>query len=200
MMWRIVLIILLSCCGIEAMAQGDYVGLRRPTKRMEMGVSVGAAYMGLMASEADLKPKFGVRGALSMSLCWQEQFAMQLEVAYIYNKIDARVGEELYDVKSNVMEVPLLFSYRGLWPLRFNVGPVLSLGGTARYSNGEQRIEFGRLRSTLGYAAGMGVSLGDNILLDARFTSNFGRTDNYFEGKEFRSMAYWATLSIGYMF
>ena len=84
--------------------------------------------------------------------------------------------------------------------MRFNVGPVLSLAGTGRYSTGQERVEFGRLRSTLGYTAGVGVNISDSVVLDARFTGNFARTENYFEGAEFRSSAYWVGLNLGYMF
>lgn len=93
-----------------------------------------------------------------------------------------------------------MFSYRGMWPMRFNVGPVLSLAGTGRYSNGEEKIEFGRLRTTLGYVASVGVNISDSVVVDARFTGNVGRTDNYFEGLEFSSSSYWVGLNIGYLF
>lgn len=135
-----------------------------------------------------------------MSLEWQESYALQLELGYAHNKVEAERGATLYDVKANVMEIPILFSYRGLGIVRFNVGPVLSLSSAGRYSNGRERVEFGNVRSTLGYAAGVGVELTTKLLVDARLTGNFGRTDNYFEGLEFRSSAMWLTLGIGYMF
>ena len=168
---------------------------------MEMGLSVGASFMDVSATEGVvLSPKVGVRGALSMSLEWQESYALQLELGYAHNKVEAERGATLYDVKANVMEIPILFSYRGLGIVRFNVGPVLSLSSAGRYSNGRERVEFGNVRSTLGYAAGVGVELTPKLLVDARLTGNFGRTDNYFEGMEFRSSAMWLTLGIGYMF
>lgn len=165
-----------------------------------MGVSVGAAYMGMSAEDVELQPKLGMRGALTMSLCWYDALALQMELAYLHNKIEGKLGKSEYDIKSNVMEIPIMFSYRALWPVRFNVGPVLSLAGTGRYSTGKEKLEFGRLRSTVGYTAGVGVNLSDSVVLDARFTGNFARTDNYFEGVEFRSSSYWVGLNIGYMF
>jgi hypothetical protein len=123
-----------------------------------------------------------------------------MELAYLYNNIVAsRQGVE-YDVKANIMEIPIMFSYRGLGAMRFNVGPVLSLAASGKYSNGFERIEFGRVRPTLGYTAGVGVAITQRLIVDARFTGGLRRTDNYFEGAEFRSSAYWATLNVGYLF
>ena len=189
------------CLTQASVAQSRYTLMQRQSKRMEMGLSVGASFMDVSATEGVvLSPKVGVRGALSMSLEWQESYALQLELGYAHNKVEAERGATLYDVKANVMEIPILFSYRGLGIVRFNVGPVLSLSSAGRYSNGRERVEFGNVRSTLGYAAGVGVELSPKLLVDARLTGNFGRTDNYFEGMEFRSSAMWLTLGIGYMF
>ena len=199
---KIAILFLAALCLTQAsVAQSRYTLMQRQSKRMEMGLSVGASFMDVSATEGVvLSPKVGVRGALSMSLEWQESYALQLELGYAHNKVEAERGATLYDVKANVMDIPILFSYRGLGIVRFNVGPVLSLSSAGRYSNGHERVEFGNVRSTLGYAAGVGVELTPKLLVDARLTGNFGRTDNYFEGLEFRSSAMWLTLGIGYMF
>lgn len=199
---KIAILFLAALCLTQvSVAQSRYTLMQRQSKRMEMGLSVGASFMDVSATEGVvLSPKVGVRGALSMSLEWQESYALQLELGYAHNKVEAERGATLYDVKANVMEIPILFSYRGLGIVRFNVGPVMSLSSAGRYSNGRERVEFGNVRSTLGYAAGVGVELTPKLLVDARLTGNFGRTDNYFEGLEFRSSAMWLTLGIGYMF
>lgn len=201
-LWRMVLMCVAVMGCVEGWTQSfNYINaVERANKRMEMGISVGAAYMGMSAEGVELQPKLGVRGALTMSLCWYEQLALQMEIGYIFNKIEAQAVKTTYDVKSNIMEIPIMFSYRGLWPMRFNVGPVLSLAGTGRYSTEREKIEFGRLRSTLGYTVGVGVNISDSVVLDARFTGNFGRSDNYFEGVEFNSSSYWVGLNIGYLF
>ncbi len=201
-LWRIGLVVVALMSLMDGWAQSfnHFEAMERPNKRMEMGISVGVTYMGMSAAGVELQPKLGMRGALMMSLCWYEQVALQIELAYLYNKIEAKSPKSTFDVKSNVMEIPLMFSYRGVWPLRFNVGPVLSLAGTGRYSTGQEKVEFGRLRTTVGYTAGIGVNLSDSVVVDARFTGNFGRTDNYFEGAEFPSSSYWVGLNIGYVF
>ncbi|MBQ4533253.1 MAG: PorT family protein [Alistipes sp.] len=190
-------------CGF---AQEDYSrylnqrSIRQPRSSVEMGLMAGAAYMFSSTSAIDLAPRLGLRGALSMSLIWADYYALQMELAYLYNEIDASVGGSSAEVESSVFEIPLLFSYRGLGPVRLNIGPVLSLAGTARYDSGAERIEFGRMRSMVGYAVGAGVNLTRHLLLDARFTGNFSNSANYFEGAEFSTSNYWAVLSLGYMF
>ena len=193
----------LGACFAQGAGDGDgrFFVDRRPHARMEMGVSVGAVYMGMSGCEGlSLNPRLGVRGALSMSLSWRQRYAVQLELGYLFNKIKARRGESEYDVRSNVMEIPLLFSYRGLGPLRLNAGPLLSLAGTGRYDAGAERVEFGRLRTTLGYAAGAGVALSRHVTVDARYTGCFGRTANYFEGLEFSGGSRWVSLGVMYVF
>ncbi len=197
--WRVILLLVAALSLGNGWAQSSYY-FDSPRKRMEMGISAGAAYMAMKAEGVALQPKLGVRGALMMSLCWYDALALQMELAYLYNNIEAKHSKAAYDVKSNIMEIPIMFSYRGLWPMRFNAGPVLSLAGTGRYSTGSERVEFGRLRSTVGYTVGVGVNISDSVVLDARFTGNFARTNNYFEGVEFRSSAYWVGLNLGYMF
>lgn len=202
-LWRVIIPLLLvaMCCVEPCAAQRYYTLMERPSKRMEMGVSVGASFMELSAVDGlKLDPKLGIKGALSMSLCWYDDYALQIELGYAHNKIEAERGGSLYDVKANVMEMPILFSYRGLGIMRFNVGPVISLASAARYSNSQQRLEAGNMRSTLGYAAGVAVELSPKVLVDACLTGNFGRCDNYFEGLEFRSSGLWLTLGIGYLF
>ena len=201
--WKILLLFfaMLAPFG-QSLAQGRYV-IAQPRKNMEMGLSLGAVASMVYPEHAigiDLSPKIGIRAALVMALVWQDDYALQIEMGYLYNKIDAKRVAVEYDVKSNIMEIPIMFSYRGLGPMRFNVGPVLSLAAAGRYSNGRERLEFGRMRPTLGYTAGIGVELSRHVVVDARFTGSLARTDNYFEGVEFRTSAYQATLGVNYLF
>lgn len=200
----LILLLAVVVCGIfESHAQRieEHFYSSARYRRMEMGVVAGGAYLFTSMPEAiNASAKLGFRAALQMSYIWQERCALQLEIGYLHNKIEAGAESNRLDVKSNVLEIPLLFSYRGLGRMRFNVGPQFSLGGTARYQLPTEKIEFGRLRSTVGYVLGVGVDLSRHLLLEARYTGNFRQTLNYFEGMEFDSRSSWATLSIGYMF
>ena len=200
----VILMFVAVVCGIlECQAQRfeEYLYSSQKYRRMEMGLTVGGVYLFTsMPEEIDASAKLGLRAALQMSYIWQESYALQMEIGYLYNKIEAGVESNRLDVKSNVLEIPVLFSYRGLGRMRLNLGPQFSLGGTARYQLPSEKIEFGRLRSTVGYVVGLGVDISDHLLLEARYTGSFAHSLNYFEGREFESRSKWVTLSIGYMF
>lgn len=205
----VLLLLVMSVAWGKLYAQSEYAAYGSafqngtPRRTMEMGVTLNGSYMLCSADEVVLNPKFGVRGALVMSLCWDEIYALQMEIAYAHNKIDASLpGAETltHSVKNNIFEVPILFSFRGLGPVRINLGPVLSLAGTASYDLPDERIEFGRLRSTLGAAFGVGVKLSQHFMLEARYTSSFTPSSNYFEGREFSTRSHWLTFGLGYMF
>lgn len=177
-----------------------YYGLERPEKRVEMGITAGASYMFNSSSVVDTSPRMGVRASLVMAMCWHEQFALQGEVAYISSNLDISHAGVSHRVKSNIFEVPILFSYRGIRRVRINVGPVLNLASASRYSLTHERVEAGQLRSTVGYSAGLAVEISRHVVLDARYTGNFASTDCYFEGEEYQMRSGWAMFSIGYMF
>lgn len=201
--YRTILFAIALWSGAIAEAQSLY-GLGEPasSKRMEMGITIGPTYLNTTprVSDITLDGKMGLRAAIMMSLCWQEAYALQMEIGYIHNKIDGKRGEVAQQVRSNIVEVPIMFSYRALGPVRINLGPVLSLASSGRYDTEYDRIEFGRLRPTLGLAAGVGVELSRHLLAEARFTANLNDTQHYFEGVEFVSRSWWAALSIGYRF
>ena len=207
LIYKILLCVVLAL-GISSAVQAQHYGYAsmyntsRSGVKGEMGISLSGVYLFSSPSidAVTLQPRIGARGALSMAMCWHESYALQLELAYLYNKIEAQRSPVQYDVKSGVVEIPVMFSYRVLWPLRFNVGANFSVVGTGRYDLTEERVEFGRLRPTLGLVAGVGVSLTQHLLLEARYTSSFTDTINYFEGLEFSTRSHWLTFGIGYMF
>lgn len=207
----LIFFVLMSVGELRAQAGDNFSAMlasmsQSPRKSMEVGVGIGATYMHTSASAdgVSLSPHMGVRASLSMSLCWVDAYALQMEVAYLYNKIDAQLsgsGRE-FEVGSNIVELPLIFSYRGLGIVRLNVGGVFSLAGTARYDlvDGSERIEFGRVRPTLGYLVGAGVELTPHLVVDLRYVGSPSRQSNYFEGIEFQSRSGWAMIGLEYKF
>ena len=124
-LWRNIiftLVAVVSTVGVCRAQQGDYERYARflneqdySSRQMEMGVTIGASYMGLDSSmdAVVLSPKMGVRAALEMSLLWDHKYALQMEVAYVANKVDVALGKRELGLKSSIVEVPLIFSYRG---------------------------------------------------------------------------------------
>lgn len=224
MMWRRIILLLLVACGATGAvcAQSrSYASHRNLSsvndginRTAEMGVVVGANYMDITPSAAEvaLAPKIGFRGGVQFSLIWERKYALQMEVAYAFNKIDATVQGRTVEVRSNVVEVPVMFSFRGLRPLRVGAGIVLSPMASGRYVVGYERLEFGQVRSMVGWIANVGVNFTRRLLLDARFVGGLGSVNNALSveslegnaatGKaaEFKSRSWQATFSLGYMF
>ena len=123
-----------------------------------------------------------------------------MEVGYLHNKIDAQLGKRAADIKSSIVEVPVMFSYRGLRHVRIGAGVVLTPMASGRYDTEYERVETGQLRSMVGYVANVGVSLTRHLLLDARFTGSFAPVSNFFEGVEFTTRGWWLSVGLGYMF
>ena len=208
-LWRKILFVVALTLGVGVCgAQNKHyyalagVGDSMMRRSVEMGVEVGASYMGLSSSDeaVSLKPKMGLRAALQMSLQWDSAYALQMEVGYLHNKIDAQLGKRAADIKSSIVEVPVMFSYRGLRHVRIGAGVVLTPMASGRYDTEYERVETGQLRSMVGYVANVGVSLTQHLLLDARFTGSFAPVSNYFEGVEFTTRGWWLSVGIGYMF
>lgn len=214
-LWRIVLVFLFvvagcvaECCA-QQVAYDDYSSYARYlnsqshyNRRMEMGIKAGVGYMNMSptAETLSLSPKLGFSGAIAMSLVWSERYALQMEVGYLFNNVDVRLAERELELKSNIVEVPLLFSYRGLGPVRLGAGVVFSPLSSGRYLTEVEKLEFGQLRQTVGYLADVGVMLSRHLLLNLRYTGSFGTVDNYYEGLEFSTRSWWLAFNVGYMF
>lgn len=223
-MWRrFLLSLLVACCATGVVCAQSYGSTSRQSVKFgddainrsaEMGVVVGANYINLTPSMAEvaLAPKIGFRGGIQFSLVWEHKYALQMEVAYAFNKIDASMQDSTVEVRSNVVEVPVMFSYRGLKPLRVGVGVVLSPMASGRYVLGAERLEFGQVRPMVGWVANVGINITRRLLLDARFVGGLGHTNNAlsvtpltdanFKDKatEFTSKSWQATFSLGYLF
>lgn len=211
-LWRKIILAVATAfavVGVCSAQQGEYARYAqflnqsdRLNRAVEMGVSVGASYLNLSpsVSEVSLSPKLGIRAALEFSLVWEQRYALQMEVAYQSNKADAVSGVRELTLRSNIVEVPLMFSYRGWKPLRIGAGVVLSPIASGRYETEVERLEFGQMRQAVGYVADVGLYLTRHLLLDARFVGSFGQVDNYFEGAEFSTRNWSLSFSVGYMF
>lgn len=206
-LWRQIVVsviasLMAGVCGAQNYNYYSFSGDDMIRRSVEMGVAVGANYMNLSSSNpaVELSPKMGMRAALQFSLQWDRAYALQMEVGYLCNKIDASLGQRKSQIKSNLVEVPVMFSYRGLRPMRFGAGVVLTPLAAGRYDTEYERLEAGQMRSLVGYVAQVGVSLTQHLLIDARFTGSLGKTSNYFEGVEYAMRGWWLSVGIGYMF
>jgi len=200
----VILLSLLCATHLSAGAKGP-AGAGMPRVRIEWGAHAGVGFWGYgNGSTWDLKGKTGWQAGISMAAVWG-RWALQPEVRYLHHGIEFEPapGIEGFDVKSNLIEVPVLVSLRIARILRLNVGPVLTVMDRCEYtgSDGLSR-DVGRTRSTLGYAVGTAVKPGKHWLVDLRYTGGFGSVENVFRdgGPAISMRGYSVQLSVGYVF
>lgn len=181
--------------------------------RTEWGLVAGGSYpitkFDMGESTASIKHRIGWQGGLHMALKFGNTFAIQPEIIYTYAKVDIKDAEHSFaaQMKTNTLQIPVLFSLRFGSVFRLNAGPVLTVMDNPTYNdhNGE-KVMFGRLYPTVSYAVGIGLCLWRHFLIDLRAMSRFNTTTNYIsydsatEGREIKSTIHNVQLRIGYLF
>ncbi|MFI3317783.1 MAG: outer membrane beta-barrel protein [Rikenellaceae bacterium] len=107
------------------------------------------------------------------------------------------------EIKSNSIEIPVLFQLNLVDEFRLNMGPsfVLSNNSTATTTDGEE-YEIGRIKSTTGFVLGVSYVAFGHLLMDVRYIGRFSSTTNDLNngGKLVDMRAYSFSASIGYKF
>ena len=75
-------------------------------------------------------------------------------------------------IKTNSIDIPLIFSLRALPMLRINVGPVFTVMNDCKYAEGNNEMFFGSMRPTVSYMLGLGLNFG-HTLIDFRYNGQF---------------------------
>lgn len=183
-----------------------------PRLRMEWGFVAGVSYpfmkYEIENSEAKLSPRLGYSAGLHMALKFSDTFAIQPEIIYTYSKIKLADEPQKFSstIKSNTIQVPILFSFR-FSKFRVGLGPVLTVMDNPTYADRKgEKVLFGRLNPTVSYAVSVGCLLFKHLLIDARFMSRFNKVENYLsydatsEGTTFDTTTHYVQLRIGYLF
>lgn len=181
--------------------------------RSEWGFVAGASYpiakFDMGESGATIKPQLGWSGGLHIALKFGNTFAIQPEIIYTYAKVNISEIEQKFstEMKTNTLQIPILFSLRFGSVFRLNAGPVLTVMDNPVYNDrNNEKVMFGRLYPTVTYAVGIGLCLWKHFLVDLRAMSRFNTTTNYIsydvasEGKEIKSTIHNIQLRIGYLF
>lgn len=150
----------------------------------------------------DIKNKMGWQVGMTVAARF-DFFAIEPQILYVHHGLNVNVpGEPKLKIKSNSVDVPVLFSLRVLSPLRINVGPVLSVMNDCKYKEGGSLIDFGRVRPTISYTAGIGFTLMRHMLVDLRYNGQFNSVRNPMTAQnlniDLRSSS--VALSFGYVF
>ncbi len=185
-------------------AQGDT--RKTPKVRIEWGLQAGAGFWTYSGENiGSVKGRMGWQAGISMAAVWGK-WALQPEIRYVRHRVEMALtgdGASTVNLKSGSIEVPVLFSVRVLKPLRFYAGPVLTVLDHCTYDDPEGlSLDVGRVRPTLGYAAGISVMAAGRLAIDLRYTGGFGSVEGVFwyGGPEVKLRGHTVQIGIGYIF
>lgn len=201
MIRKTLITLLLAACVLPVAAQ------QRPTPktRVEWGVIGGVNIPDYTTSmsKTEIKNKLGWQAGIITAVNFG---AVALEPQILYVRQGLRIrqegGKEL-NLKSNSIDVPVLASFRLLRPVRIFAGPVFTVMNDCKQKSGGDLLDFGRVRPSVSYTAGVGVVLMRHLLLDLRYNGQFkGKTDVLLPdgGKLDKLRSYNVALSVGYIF
>ncbi len=200
-MRKIFLTLLLAACVTPALAQ--YGGSRSRVK-FEWGAMAGLNLADFSTSElgVDVKNKLGWQAGIIMAANFGA-YAIEPQILYVRHgvRIKGAAGKEV-NIKSNSIDVPILVSLRLLKPFRLYAGPVFTVMNDCKEKSGDDLLDFGRIRPTMSYTAGIGVALGHS-LIDLRYNGQFkGKEDVVLpNGAVLKDLTSWnVALSFGYVF
>ncbi|MFI3316364.1 MAG: outer membrane beta-barrel protein [Rikenellaceae bacterium] len=124
------------------------------------------------------------------------------EALWVHNKMNLTDFADA-DITCNTIECPILVSLPILGPLRIKAGPSFNIPINARANYADGYDSLGAIKSTVGYAVGLGLNL-FNLTFDVRYNGQFNNQDTVF-GVENISSSYDVKVSsfsasIGYRF
>ena len=142
--------------------------------RTEWGVGVGGVYTGfgsISSSAVTLNSRLAFQGHLDMAVVVGRYFAVESGVVYQKGGLDAEYGAKRYDITTTSFEMPLLLSLR-LWDsmVRLDGGVQFGLASSGGYLDGRESYMFGTVTPTWNLAAGVGVRLMPNMVVELRYT------------------------------
>lgn len=197
-----------SAFGQNKGVYGDYNQTTQrggPTiKGVEWGVMAGLNFSRYSVSGPafDVDNRLGWQAGIMLALKFR-YFAIGPEVLYVRQSIKLHHSElGSLKIKTNSIDIPVIFSLRVLPMLRINVGPVFTVMNDCKYSDGNNQMAFNNLRPTVSYMAGLGLKIG-RTLIDFRYNGQFGSRKCVYptsELYEFNINSYSLALSLGFVF
>lgn len=153
--------------------------------KSEWGISAGLRYNALSVKNGpaglSMRPGLTYNAGLHAAIAFVG-IGIQPELNYGYTTATLTLTDasaSKVKVKAHDLEVPVLLSLRFLPVVRFNVGPVFNIMSSANYKVDGEKLLLGGLHPHIGYAVGLALGFG-KVVIDARFTGYFKRTDNEF--------------------
>ena len=182
-----VIAMLLAGAGVGAAKEGGSEGKHKGSRvriGTEWGVAAGISYPWMKFDIPEehpglgIDPRLGFSAGVHIAVKFGNHLALQPELIYNYTPIRITDGNFKARVKSQTLQVPVLFSAR-LSILRLHLGPVITLTDNPSYKDNDgEKVMFGRVYPTLSYTVGVGVCLLRRLLIDLRYNGRFNRTEN----------------------
>ena len=174
-------------------------------KGVEWGVLAGLNFPHFSTSGPDfgIDNRLGWQAGLQIGLKFR-YFTIGPEVLYVRQSIKlSHADYGTLKIKTNSIDIPLIFSLRALPMLRINVGPVFTVMNDCKQKSGGDLLDFGRVRPTMSYTVGAGVKLLGHLLVDLRYNGQFkGKEDVVLpDGSKLDKLrTYNVALNFGYFF
>ena len=173
-------------------------------KGVEWGVLAGLNFPHFSTSGPDfgIDNRLGWQAGLQIGLKFR-YFTIGPEVLYVRQSIKlSHADYGTLKIKTNSIDIPLIFSLRALPMLRINVGPVFTVMNDCKYAEGNNEMFFGSMRPTVSYMLGLGLNFG-HTLIDFRYNGQFDSKKCYYPTEEavgFNMRSYSLALSVGFVF
>ena len=174
-------------------------------KGVEWGVLAGLNFPHFSTSGPDfgIDNRLGWQAGLQIGLKFR-YFTIGPEVLYVRQSIKlSHADYGTLKIKTNSIDIPLIFSLRALPMLRINVGPVFTVMNDCKQKSGGDLLDFGRVRPTMSYTVGAGVKLLGHMLIDLRYNGQFKSKKDVVlpdGGKLDKLRTYNVALNFGYLF
>ena len=195
---KILFTLLLSAVTLCASAQ-------KPRVRVEWGAIGGINIVDFSTkdNQAEIKNKLGWQAGIFTAVNFGV-FALEPQILYVRQGLRIRPeGEKEINLKSNSIDVPITFSLRLLKPFRIFAGPVFTVMNDCKQKSGGDLLNFGRVRPTISFTAGVGVVVTQHLLLDVRYNGQFkGKEDVVLpQGTQLDKLrSHNFAFSVGYLF
>lgn len=211
MLRKLLLLIFASAAIFQASAKDG-----KHNVSSDLGISFGIRSNKISAEGVpegfSLKSKLTYEVGLNAAISFGRVLAIQPELNYGYTALDVTSPDSGLAsptrVKAHDIEVPVLLSVDivGIFrrdagcSLNIEAGPVFNIMSKANYDSGDERVMFGGLHPSTGYAAGISTCLFNRLLVGVRYAGYFKKSVNQFEGIDFNIKTGSVGIQIGILF
>ncbi|MFI3293316.1 MAG: porin family protein [Rikenellaceae bacterium] len=172
-----------------------YTSSSSPKIDIIYGVAAGVSCPNLKISgnDAEVSSTPGFKAGIMWGVNWGT-FELVPELWYSSFKMSFDSGASNVkgaEVRNKSIDFPIMFGIKIFDPIRINFGPTFSLlcNNELTTSNGDC-YEFGRVKGSVGYMAGVSCDIYNNLFLDLRYVGRFSTNTTEYYGSSNSSDQY----------